>query len=465
MSTKLNLTVPKAENNNIQRQSKLLPVFMAALSIIIISAVILIYKKIDNIRTNPASAVLSPDNMKELALKLEKQGLNEISALTWKEYINTTSLDNKDAANIWYRIGKLYQQDDKDAKAIESYYRSESYAKIPEIETEISRRIQECFESLGKFAALQYELDKRVGINKSKDKDDVVAEIGNQKITKSDLDQKIETTIEQQLLQLASYLPAEERNKQKEMMLKQFSSLSQKMNFLNQIILEEILYRKAREEKLMNDKNIRNLLKTQQKSFLALKLFEKELNEKINITESDLKNYYAAHKDDYVQPERAKISHILVSNDEDALKVREKLKDEPFENVAKEMSLDKKTSEEGGEIQGWIDNDNVPYIPALGNSPDAKEIIFETKSGEIAEKNIKTDKGLHIIKIKEHEEKIQKQFEEVAKEVYQSLRSEKEREVRKQLLNELKERYDVVIHQSLFAEKEKNDQDEESRQK
>ncbi|ODS33922.1 MAG: putative peptidyl-prolyl cis-trans isomerase [Candidatus Scalindua rubra] len=457
MNAKLNLTVPKPDKRSTQRQSKLLPVFMAALLIIIISAVILIYKKIDNIKTNPAGTALSPENIKDMALKLEKQGLNEISALTWKEYINTASLDNIDAANIWYRIGKLYQQDNEYAKAIESYYRSESYAKIQEIETEISRRIQECFESLGKFAALQYELDNRVSINKSKD--EVVAEIGNQKITKSDLDQKIETTIEQQLLQLASYLPVEERNKQKEKMLKQFSSSSQKMNFLNQIILEEVFYRKAREENLMNDKNIRDLLKAQEKSFLARKFFEKELSEKINITESDLKNYYAAHKDDYIQPERVKISHILVSNDEDALKVREKLKDETFENVAKEMSLDKVTSEEGGEIKSWIENNGVTYIPGFGNSADAKKIIFETKSGKIADKDIKTDKGVHIIKVREYEDKTQRNFEEVAQEVYQSLRSEKEREIHTQLLNELKDRYDVVIHHALFAEKENNEQD------
>ncbi len=39
-------------------------------------------------------------------------------------------------------------------------------------------------------------------------------------------------------------------------------------------------------------------------------------------------------------------------------------------------------------------------------------------------------------------------FEEVREQIYMTIRSRKEMEIQRRLLDELKERYDVVIHQS-----------------
>ena len=78
-------------------------------------------------------------------------------------------------------------------------------------------------ESAGKFAALRYELSDRVGMSPSPDAnkpvskgDEVVAEIGPEKITESDLDQWIESQIERQLSRMAPYMPDEQVKKQKE---------------------------------------------------------------------------------------------------------------------------------------------------------------------------------------------------------------------------------------------------------
>jgi len=460
MKEELNLIIPKTNNKIVKKQSKIFNFIIIMFLLAIIIMIGLIYKKIDNIKTPRSGTMLPIGNIKELALKLETQGFNEISALTWKKYLNTAGLTNIDAANIWYRIGKLYEKDNQYDKAIESYYKSESFTKIPEIETEISSSIQQCLESLGKFSALKYELDSRVGIDLSKDNDskvlagnEIVAEIGYEKITKSDLDKRIESMIEQQLSPFADNLPLEERNKQKEIMLKQFSSNTKKLNFLNQIVFEDILYRKAREDKLVNDKNIQNILKSQEKSFLAQKIIEQEINNKINITESDMKNYYESHKNNYIKPEKAKISHILVANEKDALKVHQRLKNnELFKDIAKDMSIDSKTSNNSGEIKEWIDNDKISYIAGFGDSVEAKKIIFETKVKEVAKRDIKTDKGIHIVKVDKLEKQKEKSFAQVKQDLYQTLRTEKEREIQTKFLSSLKNKYNVVIHQSFFMD-------------
>ena len=120
--------------------------------------------------------------------------------------------------------------------------------------------------------------------------------------------------------------------------------------FLNQLVVEEILYRNARENHLADDPQVRDLINDQEKSMLARLALEKEYDNRIKITLSDLETYYAANKEAFIKEE----------------------KEQPFDAV-------------------------------------------------------KND-------------------------VYKALRSQKEQEVRQQLLMQLKDQYDVVVHQSAFAE-------------
>jgi len=448
MNSELNLTVPVATNKKDTGLSKIFSLMIIFLLIILISITVMTYLKMNNIKATYAGTLLSKENIKELALKLEKQGFPERAILRWKKYLNFNNLNNNDAAKIWYRIGKLYEQKNQYTKAIESYYVSESFAKIPEIEQEISRRIEECLEPLGKFSVLKSELDARVGINqldetsKNTKDNEIIAEIGSQKITREKLNQKIEAIIDQQLLTVKNYLSPKEINKQKEIMLNQFSSKQQKINMLNQIIIEEILYRRAREDKLIDNPEIHSLLKSQEKSFLARKVIEREITNKINITESDLKNYYKSHKENYMIPEKVKISYVLVKDENEAKEIREKLETENnFEKLKNIITKPK-----------WLTNKDS-FFSTIKEPSNAKEIIFSAKKNEIIKENIISKQGIYIIRIDDHQNKIKKDFKEVSTNVYQLLQNEKEREISTQFLNRLKDKYDVIIHHSQFKEK------------
>ena len=163
----------------------------------------------------------------------------------------------------------------------------------------------------------------------------------------------MEASIDQQINMMAPYLPEEERNKQKEAMLKQFSNSSNRMMFINQYIAEAILYRKARETSLTEDPIVRDLINDQERSLLARLVLDKEYENRIKITLSDLETYYTANKKEFIK--------------------------------------------------------------------DDQEQAFDT---------VKND-------------------------VYRTLRTKKEQEIQQQLLTQLKDQYDVVIHQSVFTEKPK----------
>jgi len=406
-------------------------------------------------KEEPTHGTLSSEATKELALRLEKQALRTQAIEAWKEYLQTAAIGSEERAKVWYRMGKLAQEAGQYDQALTCYYRSEAFAKLDDLADEIGRRTQECLEAAGRFAALRYELADRVGVGKEGEGagGEVVAEIGPQKITKADLDRMIEEEIDQQLAQLGPLLPPEEQKRQKEAMLKQFSSAPQRLAMLNQMLAEELLYRKARESKLADSPETQALLRNLEKKVLAQQALEAELADKVKIMPGDLETYYEAHKSEYVQPEQAQISHILLEDEAEANEILDKLKaGEDFEKAAKEHSHDEATKESGGRIDGWVEKGS--FIPGIGRSDEAAAAIFATEAGHLVDQPVKTDQGFHLIKVRQRRPERQKTLDEVRAEVARSLRARKERDVQEALMAQLRERYDVVIHHSRFAEQE-----------
>lgn len=396
-------------------------------------------------------ASLSAESLKELAMRTEKQGLADVSGAAWKEYLAASGASDEEAAKIWYRVGKLHQDAGNHAEALNSYYRSESFAKISEIETEIARRTQECLEAMGKFAALKYDLAERVSLDEEAGRagEDVVAEIGAQKITKADLDRRIESTIENQLAQFAAMMPEADRKRQKEQMLKRFSSASQRLQFLQQMIGEEVLYRRARETKLPEDGEVRDLLRDSERRLLAQQVIAREVTGAVNLTGTDLVNHYKANLEHYKEPARAKVSHILLENEDAAKAVQKKLADGGrFADLAKELSLDEATKEQGGQIAGEVAPGSP--VPGIGESDEFAKAALGTEAGKVADAIVMTDKGAHVILVRERIAERTPQLDEVQSRVTQELRRIKEGELQEKLLKKLNEDYNVVIHSKQF---------------
>ena len=207
---------------------------------------------------------------------------------------------------------------------------------------------------------------------------------------------------------------------------------------------------------MTDDPDVRDLMKSQERSLLASMVIQKAFAEKIHITPVDVQTYYEAHKKEYVFPERVNIAHILLPDEAEANKARSALKtDDDFEALAKKISKDEATRKNGGRISGWIEKSDK-RIPGIGTSEHALNIIFATGAGRVVPEPIVTEKGVHLVKVLEHENERQKSFDEVKNEVFRSLRSQKERDVQQRLLDELEKEYDVVIHQTAFLDDEKS---------
>lgn len=312
MSDKLDFSIPETGKKKTAGNNITVYLCLAVLLVLSVFNTYISVKGRPEINEKRSGLIPHEKEIKQLALKLEKQDLKRQAVEAWKEYLSAAALDADETARIWYRIGNMFQENSDYDEALAAYYRSESFSQPDDIKNEINRKIQECLELAGKFAALRYELGDRVGGDMKSGEgempstdhgDQVVAEIGAYKITRSDLDKKLEKLIESQMVSLARYLPEEQILREKENILKQYSSEKGRRLFLEQYIIEELLYRKARETGLANKTYVKESLRDMERSYLASRVLEKAYTDEIKITATDVKNYYEANRDRYVKKE------------------------------------------------------------------------------------------------------------------------------------------------------------------
>ncbi len=150
-----------------------------------------------------------------------------------------------------------------------------------------------------------------------------------------------------------------------------------------------------------------------QVGYLELKM--SQLSESVTPDEEELRQFYEDRQEEYVTPEQRRASHILITIDGEgeaaesaarnrALEARKRIQNgETFANVAKELSQDPGSAEQGGDL-GFVE----PGMMDLSFD----KALFALAEGEVSEP-VRTDFGFHLIKVTEIRKGSKKSFEEV----------------------------------------------------
>lgn len=389
---------------------------------------------------------LDAEQTRALATKLAQRSLYDQAAKTWQAYVAHTALSKEDQAKALFQVAMMLEKAGQYDEAITYLYRSELTAEHPDLATEIDAHIKTCFEKLGRFSALRYELMQRTSLQNTPDAAaKVVAEIGPEKITEADLTAQIESMIDSQLAPMQAHMSTDQIQAQKKRMLEQVKTSKAKQDFLNSHLAQEILYREAVAGNLLEDAAVKSQLNTMTRSVLAQTLLQQELASKINITDSDLQTYYAAHENQYKDPQKARIARLLTDTEDSAKALITQVQDgETFEALVQAHSKDDPTKAN----RGAINVDVVPgsLIPQIGSVPDLNKAIFEAQPGAVLETPFKSEHGWEIVKVLSQQPERQKTFDEVSQEVMQALTQQKQQEVQQALIQNLMDKYNVVIH-------------------
>ncbi len=119
----------------------------------------------------------------------------------------------------------------------------------------------------------------------------------------------------------------EEFNERINKLPKQYQEIikGQKKKFLEDVILEELLYEEALRSGAYKDPETKEVIAQAKKKILISWLVNDRVNNKVSVSEEDLKKYYDEHSEEFMLPERWRASHILVYTPEEAQEIKEKL--------------------------------------------------------------------------------------------------------------------------------------------
>ncbi|OCC15893.1 Peptidyl-prolyl cis-trans isomerase PpiD [Dissulfuribacter thermophilus] len=266
--------------------------------------------------------------------------------------------------------------------------------------------------------------------------DKVIAQVGPYKLTVDDFEKQVKTLPPQFQMAIASN--------------KQFRE-----SFLERWVQITLMALKAREMKLDQDPQVKKRLEDLKNALLAQEFSKRFIEDKVTISDEEVKAYYEKHKDQFTQREQVKARHILVKvpagANEDAWKKAKKKaldikaraeKGEDFAKLAKEFSDDPGTKDRGGEL-GYFGKGRMV--------PEFEKVAFSLEPGVISDP-VKTIFGWHLIQVEDKKAAQVKPLEDVKSFVRQRALQEKKREMLEKLLADVEKKYSVKINKEVLDE-------------
>jgi peptidyl-prolyl cis-trans isomerase C len=260
----------------------------------------------------------------------------------------------------------------------------------------------------------------------------VVASVGEKQITMKELNDKLEQ------------IPPQYRMTFKG---------EDKKKLLENIIDRYLLTQEAKRVKIDTIPEVEQKVEDLASNILIQELINREINQKIVISDEEAKKYYDANLDEFRIPEKIKARQILIKVDanatpEDTAKKEAKAKEllekvksgGDFEALVKENSDDARTKTKGGDL-GFITKGRM--------SAEFDKVAFETKAGEVGAL-VKDQEGFHIIKVDEKKEGHLQGLDSVKVRITTKLKRDKQKEMVEGLIASLKAKNKVTINEEIL---------------
>jgi len=240
----------------------------------------------------------------------------------------------------------------------------------------------------------------------------------------------------------------------------QLRTSEQKLKRLEDMIKERVLRQEAERRGLHEDKGIQRKVERYRNRLITEKLYQEVAREKGDVSDAEVKQYYDANKDRYVQKERIRASQILILVPPDAdveqeskslaqaEEVLQKAKGEAdFGELAKEYS-EGPTAVRGGDL-GYFSRGRMV--------PEFEEAAFAlNEKGDISG-IVKTKFGYHIIKLTDKQAEKQLELAEINERIKRQLESQNRREVRQTLDQDLRKNASIEVNTEHLEEDSKQE--------
>jgi len=237
---------------------------------------------------------------------------------------------------------------------------------------------------------------------------DVIAKIGGEEITKTDLAERIK-----------AYPPQfAEALKQKE----------NKIRVLDQMIDEKLILAAAKKEGYEKNKEFKTQIQNAEAQLLVNLYVRDKIEKNTTVTDAEVRRFYDANPAQFQAVEQRKARHILVKSEAEAQAILKQLKGgADFVALAKQKSQDP-TAQNGGDL-GWFTKGQLV--------PDFERAVFALSKGKLSGV-VRTQFGFHIIRLDDVSMRPKLDFEKVKGQIRDALVGEKKRALTADYLTKLK---------------------------
>lgn len=210
-----------------------------------------------------------------------------------------------------------------------------------------------------------------------------------------------------------------------------------KKSLLDDMIVESLFMEDAVRKGMDRDKEVRDILEEARKKIIVAKFVKTEVDDKVKVSEDDIKKFYDENKENFKKPAMWRASHILVASEGEAKGILDDLaKGKSFEDLAKEKSIDA-TASRGGDV-GYFRKGQVV--------PEFEMTALSLKVGQTSG-IVKSQFGYHIIKLTDKKDEAVESFEEARPIIENELKLKKRNKMFDALVVDLKKKYGVRIEE------------------
>jgi parvulin-like peptidyl-prolyl isomerase len=229
-----------------------------------------------------------------------------------------------------------------------------------------------------------------------------------------------------------------------------FDSLpADKQNELRQRIIEgmiaqELVYDDAKRTGVLESKEYKQELEalvSRLKVQLAAKIWEKEQFDSINIDAKEVKAYYDANADEFVDKEKIRARHILVKTKAEAEAVIKSMKGLSGEKLRNEFIAQAKSKSTGPSAAKGGD---LGYFPRGQMVPSFNDAAFAMKEGTMSASPVQSQFGYHVIYIEDKKAAKKLGFDEVKNFIEQRLKMDKFKAHMEKKMNSLREKAKIT---------------------
>lgn len=218
-------------------------------------------------------------------------------------------------------------------------------------------------------------------------------------------------------------------NKQSPFLRARYADPVKRREFLDNMIRFELLAKAAKKRGYDREDEVRRQVKQMEVQTLMRKEFDEKVSPE-TVTQDEIREFYDAHKGDYVKPEVVRASHILVSDRARAEEILKKAREpgtdnRAFRQLAQESSEDGETKTRGGDLR---------YFPRpaerTAQDPEVDSAIadaaFALKNiGDVAPRTVKVAKGYSVVKLTGRRAAVSRSIEEATPQIRNRLWREK----------------------------------------